>query len=83
MKVTVDVKNAQATEETRRGDMVAKGMMEVHFSLLPWIAYQRSLLPWIAYQRYVTANRQKINKSNSTFTCMSFALIISLSVPLF
>ena len=30
MKVTVDVKNAQATEETRRGDMVAKGMMEVH-----------------------------------------------------
>jgi hypothetical protein len=30
MKVTVDVKNAQATEETCRGDMVAKGMMEVH-----------------------------------------------------
>jgi hypothetical protein len=30
MKVTVDVKNAQATEETRRGDMVAKGIMEVH-----------------------------------------------------
>jgi len=30
MKVTVDVKNAQATEETRRSDMVAEGMMEVH-----------------------------------------------------
>ena len=25
MKVTVDVKNAQATEETRRSDMVAEG----------------------------------------------------------
>jgi len=30
MKVTVDVKNAQATEETRRSDTVAEGMMEVH-----------------------------------------------------
>ena len=30
MEVTVDVKNAQATEETRRSDMVAEGMMEVH-----------------------------------------------------
>ena len=30
MKVTVDVKNAQATEETRGSDMVAEGMMEVH-----------------------------------------------------
>ena len=30
MKVTVDVKNVQATEETRRRDMVAEGMMEVH-----------------------------------------------------
>jgi len=30
MKVTADVKNAQATEETRRSDMVAEGMMEVH-----------------------------------------------------
>jgi len=30
MKVTVDVKTAQATEETRRSDMVAVGMMEVH-----------------------------------------------------
>ena len=29
MKVTVDVKNAQATEETRRSDMVAKGMMDL------------------------------------------------------
>jgi hypothetical protein len=29
MKVTVDVKNAQATEKTRRSDMVAEGMMEV------------------------------------------------------
>jgi len=29
-KVTVDVKNAQATEETRGSDMVAEGMMEVH-----------------------------------------------------
>ena len=28
MKVTVDVKNAQATEETRGSDMVAEGMME-------------------------------------------------------
>jgi len=30
MKVTGDVKNAQATEETRGSDMVAEGMMEVH-----------------------------------------------------
>jgi hypothetical protein len=30
MKVTVDVKNAQATEETRGSDMVAEGTMEVH-----------------------------------------------------
>ena len=30
MKVTVDVKNAQATEKTRGSDMVAEGMMEVH-----------------------------------------------------
>jgi hypothetical protein len=30
MKVTVDVKNAQATKETRGSDMVAEGMMEVH-----------------------------------------------------
>jgi hypothetical protein len=30
MKVTVDVKNAQATEKTRRSDMVAEGMMDVH-----------------------------------------------------
>ena len=30
MKVTVDVKNAHATEETRGSDMVAEGMMEVH-----------------------------------------------------
>jgi len=29
MKVTVDVKNAQATEKTRGSDMVAEGMMEV------------------------------------------------------
>jgi len=28
--LTVDVKNAQATEETHGSDMVAKGMMEVH-----------------------------------------------------
>ena len=26
MKVTVDVRNVQATEETRRSDMVAEGM---------------------------------------------------------
>ena len=30
MKVTVDVKNAQAKEETRGSDMVAEGVMEVH-----------------------------------------------------
>jgi len=30
MKATADVKNAQATEETRGSDMVAEGMMEVH-----------------------------------------------------
>ena len=30
MKVTVDVKNAQATEETRGSDMVTECMMEVH-----------------------------------------------------
>ena len=30
MEVTVDVKNAQATEKTRGSDMVAEGMMEVH-----------------------------------------------------
>jgi hypothetical protein len=30
MKVTGNVKNAQATEETRGSDMVAKGIMEVH-----------------------------------------------------
>ena len=30
MKVTVDVKNAQATEETRGSDLVAEGMIEVH-----------------------------------------------------
>ena len=30
MKVTVNVKNAQATEETRGSGMVAEGMMEVH-----------------------------------------------------
>ena len=30
MKVIADVKNAQATEETPRSDMVAEGMMEVH-----------------------------------------------------
>ena len=30
MKVTVDVKNAQAKEKTRGSDMVAEGMMEVH-----------------------------------------------------
>ena len=29
-EVTVDVKNAQATEKTRGSDMVAEGMMEVH-----------------------------------------------------
>ena len=29
MKATVDVKNVQAAEETRRSDMVAEGMMEV------------------------------------------------------
>jgi hypothetical protein len=29
-EVTVDVKNAQATEETRGSDMVAEGMLEVH-----------------------------------------------------
>jgi hypothetical protein len=29
MKVTVDVKNAQATEKTRGSDMVAEGMMDV------------------------------------------------------
>ena len=28
MKVTVDVKNAQATEKTRGSDMVAEGMMD-------------------------------------------------------
>jgi hypothetical protein len=32
MKVTVDVKNAQATEETRGSDMVAEGMKEVHMA---------------------------------------------------
>jgi len=30
MKVTVDVKNAQATEGTCGSDMVAEGMNEVH-----------------------------------------------------
>ena len=30
MKVTTDVKNAQATLETRGSDIVAEGMMEVH-----------------------------------------------------
>ena len=30
MKVPVDVKNIQATEEPRGSDMVAGGMMEVH-----------------------------------------------------
>jgi hypothetical protein len=30
MKVTVDVKNAQATEKTRGSDMVAEDTMEVH-----------------------------------------------------
>jgi hypothetical protein len=30
MKVTADIKNAQATEKTRGSDMVAEGMMEVH-----------------------------------------------------
>jgi hypothetical protein len=30
MKVTVDVKDAQATEETRRRDLVVEYMMEVH-----------------------------------------------------
>jgi len=29
-EVTVDVKNAQATEKTRGSDMVAEGMLEVH-----------------------------------------------------
>jgi hypothetical protein len=29
MKVTADVKNAQATEKTRGSDVVAEGMMEV------------------------------------------------------
>ena len=28
MKVTADVRSAQATEKTRRSDMVAEGMME-------------------------------------------------------
>ena len=35
MKVTVDVKNAQATEETRGSDMVAEGMMDVHKDAQP------------------------------------------------
>ena len=30
MKVTVDVKNAQATDETRGSDMVAEGITEAH-----------------------------------------------------
>jgi hypothetical protein len=30
MKVTADVKNAQATEGTRGSDMVAEDMIEVH-----------------------------------------------------
>ena len=30
MKVTVDVKDAQATEKTRGSDVVAEGMKEVH-----------------------------------------------------
>jgi len=30
LKVTVDVKNAQATEKTRGSGMVAEGLMEVH-----------------------------------------------------
>jgi hypothetical protein len=29
-KVTVDIMNAQTTEETRGSDMMAEGMMEVH-----------------------------------------------------
>ena len=31
-EVTVDVKNAQATEKTRGSDMVAEGMIEVHMT---------------------------------------------------
>ena len=33
VNVAVDVKEAEATEETRGSDMVAEGMMEIHTAL--------------------------------------------------
>ena len=55
MKVTADVKNAQATEETRGSDMVAEGMMEVHTAHATML---RAHLLWKLRRRFNKSSRK-------------------------
>jgi len=57
MEVTVDVKNAQATEKTRGSDMVAEAMMKVHTANA---TSMRHIIPVLSssFQLYVLEGRK-------------------------